>query len=372
MKGLFVSYPFDYEEVRRLLEQSLAIYRTLGDDFMTALALGSLADSATRAHAYDEAQRWREESLALRRALGDKRGIAASLVGLGDIAARQGQAEEAERLTREGFDIFRELGSRYFVAIGLTLLGWRLLRRGKFAEACSLMEESVALLHELGLRRSGYALVSNVGQAWANLHLGRYEEAGTQAQRCLTLAREADHKWAVGYSLVVLGATDLAGAAYGDAQKPLQESVGIFQELGQLPGLRFARLYLGMAARGLGQRRQERQHLYEALRTMVKTRDVMDHMGALPAVALLLIDEGQLEWAVELYALASRHLFVANSRWFEDVAGKQITAAAAKLPPEVVVAAQERGRARDLWDTAEELLVEWEEHGSQNERIEPF
>jgi len=49
---------------------------------------------------------------------------------------------------------------------------------------------------------------------------------------------------------------------------------------------------------------------------------------------------------------------VANSRWFEDVAGREIAAAAEALPPEVVAAAQERGRARDLWATVEELLDE--------------
>jgi len=49
---------------------------------------------------------------------------------------------------------------------------------------------------------------------------------------------------------------------------------------------------------------------------------------------------------------------VANSRWFEDVAGRHIAAVAATLPPEVVTAAQERGRARDLEATVAELLVE--------------
>ena len=86
---------------------------------------------------------------------------------------------------------------------------------------------------------------------------------------------------------------------------------------------------------------------------------------ALPAVALLLIDADkparcEVEGAVELYALASRYPYVSNSRWFEDVAGRHIAAAAAQLPPDVVVASQERGRARDLGATVEELLVELE------------
>jgi hypothetical protein len=80
----------------------------------------------------------------------------------------------------------------------------------------------------------------------------------------------------------------------------------------------------------------------------------------LPAIALLLTDQGETEQAAELYALASRHPYVANSVWFQDVAGKHIAAAAESLPPEVVAAAQERGRARDIWQTARELLAELE------------
>ena len=64
------------------------------------------------------------------------------------------------------------------------------------------------------------------------------------------------------------------------------------------------------------------------------------------------------QWAVELYALSSQCPFVSNSHWFEDVAGKET--AAATLPPDVVAAVQERGRARDLWETARELLEELE------------
>jgi hypothetical protein len=61
---------------------------------------------------------------------------------------------------------------------------------------------------------------------------------------------------------------------------------------------------------------------------------------------------------VELYALASRYPFVANSRWFEDVAGVDIAAAAASLSTAVVTAARERGQARDLDGTVAELLSE--------------
>ena len=65
-----------------------------------------------------------------------------------------------------------------------------------------------------------------------------------------------------------------------------------------------------------------------------------------------------MECAVELYAMALRQPFVAHSHWFEDTVGWHVAAAAEALPPEVVAAARERGRARDLWATAHELVAE--------------
>ena len=82
---------------------------------------------------------------------------------------------------------------------------------------------------------------------------------------------------------------------------------------------------------------------------------------------------GSIERAIELYALASQSPFVANSRWFHDVAGRHITAASQSLRPDVVAAAQQRGRARDLWDTAKELLAEPEADPSDPKGFpEPF
>jgi hypothetical protein len=77
-------------------------------------------------------------------------------------------------------------------------------------------------------------------------------------------------------------------------------------------------------------------------------------------VALFLSKWGQPERAVEIYSLAVRFPYVGNSRWFEDVAGRHIAAAAAGLSLEVVEAAQARGRAQDPWTVAAELLAELE------------
>jgi hypothetical protein len=159
----------------------------------------------------------------------------------------------------------------------------------------------------------------------------------------------------------VLGQVNLAEGAYAEAEQQLQESAVGYRRAGWTDSANDAVACLAYAVRGLGQPDRARRHLREALRAAVAMGSFFPLAYALPAFALLLADDGQIERAVDLYALASRYAYVANSQWFEDVAGRHIAAAAANLPSDVVTAAQDRGRARDLWETAKELLEELQE-----------
>jgi hypothetical protein len=81
----------------------------------------------------------------------------------------------------------------------------------------------------------------------------------------------------------------------------------------------------------------------------------------MPIVPLLLADRGRKERAVEIYTLSASQPFVKKSPLYEKIVGRHIAALANQpegLPPEVFQAAQDRGRARDMWDTAAELLEE--------------
>ena len=121
--------------------------------------------------------------------------------------------------------------------------------------------------------------------------------------------------------------------------------------------------YAGHAARRLGQVAQARGYLVDALRMGIAIRSFRAVWIALPAAALLLADQGQAERAMELYALAWSAPHIAHSSWYEEGPGRELAAVAAALPPEVRDAAQARGRARDLWATAQELLDELQEEG---------
>jgi predicted ATPase/DNA-binding SARP family transcriptional activator len=352
----------DREQARQLYERSLALYQELDDRWGTANALNALGGALQLLSLYDEANRLREEALAIRRALDDQIGIADSLLQLGWVVLLQGHFEKSEPLIQESLAIRQELGDRTSIAEGLAFLGVTRFWRGGFSEAEAVLKESVAANTKLGSQSAlAWSLAwSNIMLGLAKAHQGQYESARAWAQKGLILFQKADLLAGIGHAHLALGHIVLAEGAYAEAQSLLREAVAIYREIGQRDELCWALADLGVAARGLGDTRQARRCVYEAAWIATETPLFFGPLIVLPVAALLLTDQGENERAVELYALASRYSFVAHSCWQDDVIKQTITAAAATLPPDVVTAAQERGRARDVKTTVKELVPELE------------
>ena len=152
----------------------------------------------------------------------------------------------------------------------------------------------------------------------------------------------------------------MAEGAYAEAGQHVRESLDIFESTWTWAQVVWALATLAGVALLQGDAPAAQQHLGRALRMLTERRSFIALLWALPFLALLLGEQGQAERAVEVYALASRYPYVANSRWYADVVGQRIAALAAALPPVVAAAAQARGQARDPWATAEELRAELE------------
>jgi predicted ATPase len=352
----------DYADAKQRWEKGLRMHRSLDDARGEGVALHSLGCAAWISGDLGRAEQLLEGALAIQTPLGDQRGLADSLHQLANVLLYRGQFEEAERLARESAAISRAIGHRNTFAEGCRALGMARFALGRYAEAGSTLEEGSAIYRELGWLTG--QIFQTIWLGRAHLHLGQYDRARSFGQGCLDTAREAGLREEIALSLLLLGDVALAAGAFGEARELLDASLDKLQEIGYRPELSPALASLGVATRGLGQHSQAREHVREALRMAVEMEAGFPLLRALPVAALLQSDVGERESAVELYALASRYPLVANSRWFEDVVGKHIAAAAESLPPEVVAAAQERGRARDLWEAAHELqeVLEHQNH----------
>jgi len=253
----------------------------------------------------------------------------------------------------------------YFSEDARSRLGSILVFQGRFVEAYPLKEAVLAVVKEVvsDPAPAAYA-VASLGDI--DLHMGRYAEGRRKAEASLAYVQDGHYGWQIGIVLLYLGSAAMAEGAYVEAQRRLRDSLVQFQRTEAQAQVVWAYAALGGVAVLRGHADEAFTQLLEALSLLNEYRSFIAALCTLPYVALLLAQQGKEEQAAEVYALASRYAYVANSRFWEDVVGKHIAAAAATLPPEVTAAAQERGRARDLWATVEELLAELEEMESES------
>jgi tetratricopeptide (TPR) repeat protein len=92
-------------------EESLHLYRELGNKVGVAQALNNLGIGARQQGEYDKAWAFLEESLAISRGVGSKISIANSLECLGFLAFKQTDYKRAVTLYSESLTMFKELGN---------------------------------------------------------------------------------------------------------------------------------------------------------------------------------------------------------------------------------------------------------------------
>jgi tetratricopeptide (TPR) repeat protein len=188
--GFLAVFQGDYAEACRLGEESLALYRELGDQAGMAGTLGCLGIAAKDRGDADEAWRLFQESLALWREVGDRQGIASTLGYFGILAANLGEHTAARGYYEESLALRRELGDRWGIAASLNNLGLLALSREDYGTARSLLEESLAIRRELRDRRCIAITLNNLGRIAC--HDGDFSTARALWAESLDLA------WAIG------------------------------------------------------------------------------------------------------------------------------------------------------------------------------
>jgi predicted ATPase/DNA-binding SARP family transcriptional activator len=350
-------------EAQQHFEDSLALYRVMGNHLRAADVLIVLGWAARGLGLYDQARRLFQESTDLSRAQSNLQGMAQGLRELSYLDEFQGRFEAAARLSRESAALWREAGNRPGLVSALQASGTANVWSGRFEQAHAALEEAAAICTDLG--NPDYLGNTTTLQAMVNVYAGKYQEACTQAQAALKLVghsagRASDP--AAPYQILAWAA--LAQEQFAEALGWAEKSVTLYRKRKDSLGrewLAWSLARLSRAAYGLGNHVEARRHLFEALGITVEMGAFIPLMHLMPIIPVVLAaedDPGLKERALELYALAASHPFIANARLFEDIAGKHIAAATETLPPDVIAAAQERGRALDWWETAEALLNE--------------
>jgi predicted ATPase len=179
---------------------------------LRAAALRCLAGAVFIVGDYDEGRTLHEESLALYRRLGDERGASMVLPRLAIEAGRTGDLELARALCAESLEIHRRLGFRKAEARVLATLGFVESQLGRWEEALELVDRSARLAAEIGSR--WWEAGSLLNGAQYALELGRVEEARSRACASLSIARAIGDRRGTVWALATLAAVEVgAGRA---------------------------------------------------------------------------------------------------------------------------------------------------------------
>ncbi|HEX6607537.1 MAG TPA: LuxR family transcriptional regulator, partial [Chloroflexia bacterium] len=148
-----------------------------------AFALNNLAMQLREQGGQERALALCQESLVLYRALGDRRGTAMLLHNLGDLVQEQGDHTRAEQLFQESVALEQALGDNWLVARTTTNLGYLALAQGRPATAATAFTEALATSQQLE---------DKLGLAQVLMGFGQLASRQGQPERSVRLFAAAD------------------------------------------------------------------------------------------------------------------------------------------------------------------------------------
>jgi DNA-binding CsgD family transcriptional regulator len=269
--------------VARLLEETLAVDRRLGDKGGIAHAHYMLGGAAWARGDLDQAAARLEEALALYRDIHERggclwchrrpwcaRSMTAMLLGaVAAVAGQRGEDARARLLLEEALVILRQMDDQLGIALMLRHQGEAERRRGDAAQAEALLVEALALFRELGVQQSVASTLLVLGDVVRRSDsvsrsavLDRATECFTEA---LTLFRERQDRRGIASALLAIAACARdrgeSARALALAEEALSLSRGLGDEVGVAEALNAltvaqaiaegAEISDGLAARGV-------------------------------------------------------------------------------------------------------------------------
>ncbi|MGW1437586.1 BTAD domain-containing putative transcriptional regulator [Streptomyces griseus] len=200
-----------------LVHRALATFRSLGDRWGMAAALGSRTFHANQRGDLNTLRRDGEQSLAIFRELGDQWGQLQASVPLGTLAETVGDYQRAGRLYREGLRMAEDLGLWPQASFQLSGLGRVALLTGDLPRAKEFHERAARLA--AGQSDSFGEQYAEIGLALGARRAGDLDAAERHLTRVLDLHRQMSYDPA--RPSVILAELGFVAEARGDATAAL-------------------------------------------------------------------------------------------------------------------------------------------------------
>jgi predicted ATPase len=296
-----------------------------------------------------------EESLAIYRELGDRRGEAFSLLTVGMIPSWTEDPALGRALVLESLALCRSLGDMQGIADALVTLG-AYLDTNEYTRARGYLEESLALYRERGDTLGMADALEGLG-GLATWH-SDFMHARAWLDESLALQRPLGG-WNSPDTLLSLGYLALNQGEYARARAYLEESLAKSQDAGNTMLGRWVFVQLGYVALREGDEPQARAIFEEAQRRFQKAGKTIGGVYALEGLASLAARQGQAARAVRLFAWTDgTRASIGDSRLPVEQANvdRDLAALRTQLDDAALAAAWAEGRALTLEQAVAEAL----------------
>jgi predicted ATPase/DNA-binding CsgD family transcriptional regulator len=291
---------------RSLLEESVSIYRELGDNQGLAEVLSWVGLSRTYQSNLAAARMPLEESVALAREVGNPWLLAKTLRSLGHFMNRLGDVKSAGHFLEKSVTLYREVKDQRELSFSLRLLSEAARCEENLAQATALAQESLALARELedvpDTIRSLNWLASTKALR------GDAEQVVDLCEESLALARGLGEKLQIADTLLRLGGVFLYKRDLPRTERYAQESLMLFRERRDKDGIALALCLLGEVRLLQGDLRQARVLCTEAVLVAREAEGSYCIGYSLIILAKVTAAEGQAEQAVSLFGAAESRI----------------------------------------------------------------
>jgi predicted ATPase/class 3 adenylate cyclase len=247
-----------------------------------------------------------EESLALFREMGEPQGIALSLLWLGEIAWWAGNLTEPRPLVEEALSIYRTLDDEWGTTSSLEILATVALDQGEYTRARSLLEESLARSRKAGDKRG----IANSLLAWSWMLLfseGDYVKIRPMLEESLALSREMGDRGLASFgALFLLGITDFFQGEQTRSRSLFDESLALARKTGNQRGMAGSFFGLGMLTFAQGDAVAAQALLEESLAIWRKIENQPMMVYCLENLAAVVAAQGQLISGVRLWGAVEK------------------------------------------------------------------
>jgi predicted ATPase/DNA-binding CsgD family transcriptional regulator len=251
---------------------------------------------------YEQAERRCEESVVLYRELGDMVGMSRPLHLLALMDFDRGKLTRARSLLEECLAHFSEGGDKVGRAYALCHLAWVYSEQGEYDKAYSCAQESLTLARAL---EDNHAILETFFCLAKALVGSPTAKAAVQPplEDYLALARASD-EMSLAYALHAAGQAALSQGDVATASSFIQESLALFRKMGKRPDMAELLVIFGQVAAAQGDDAMAQSHYEESLALGREFGFKRIIPASLEGLAALVIRQGEPTWAARLWGAA--------------------------------------------------------------------